>query len=158
LLDVTASDRQHASEWCWAACIEGIFTYHGHPVSQERIVKEAYGAIVNMPGGPAQILAALNRTWTDDTGRKFKASGATIGTNAVTAAQDLAQGQPLIIGTLGHAMILTSLQYVRDQAGQGQVTLAIVRDPWPYNPAKRSLTTQEWDRADFGARIRVTDL
>jgi len=52
ILDVTASDRQHATQWCWAACIEAVFTYYGHPVTQERIVGDIWGGIVNMPGSP----------------------------------------------------------------------------------------------------------
>src|SRR5690348_17365423 len=62
ILDVTASDTQHASEWCWAACIQAVFSYYGHEVSQERIVKESWGDIVNMPGSPSLIMRALNRT------------------------------------------------------------------------------------------------
>ncbi len=43
-------DEQHASQWCWAACISMIFQYYGHPVDQERIVEETFGTIVDMPG------------------------------------------------------------------------------------------------------------
>jgi hypothetical protein len=48
------------------------------------------------------------------------------------AAQDLAADMPLIVGTMGHAMVLTALTYNRDGYGSGVVTGAIVRDPWPY--------------------------
>jgi len=157
ILDVTASDTQHATQWCWAACIEAVFSYYGHSISQEDIVKETWGGIVNMPGSPGQILGALNHKWTDTDGDEFSARGTTIGTNAITAAQDLAADHPLIIGTLGHAMVLTSLIYLRDLAGRGEVTLAEVRDPWPYNPGHRSLSPQEWYSITFAARIRVTD-
>src|SRR5262245_32633902 len=42
LADVTAAavGGQHASQWCWAACIEMIFRYYRRRVSQERIVAE----------------------------------------------------------------------------------------------------------------------
>ncbi len=156
ILDVTASDTQHATEWCWAACIEAVFTYYDHPVPQERIVEEVWGDVVNMPGSPAQILYALNRTWKDENGASFAAHGSTIGTNPITAAQDLASDHPLIIGALGHAMVLSALTYERDYYGRGQVVLAEVRDPWPYNPNHRPLTPQEWYGASFAARIRVT--
>jgi hypothetical protein len=158
ILDVTASETQYASQWCWAACIQGVFAYYGHPVSQERIVEFAWGRIVNLPGSPGQILSSINRRWQDDDGAYFRANGTTIGTNAVTAAQDLANDRPLIIGTLGHAMVLSSLTYVRDVYGRGQVQLAEVRDPWPYNPRHRALTPQEWYSIQFAARIRVTSL
>jgi len=29
---------QQQDEWCWAASISNVFAYHGHPVSQARIV------------------------------------------------------------------------------------------------------------------------
>src|SRR5690242_7317257 len=53
-LGVTAYQR--ATEWCWAACISGVFAYYGHDISQPRIVEEAYGGIVNLPGSPQAIL------------------------------------------------------------------------------------------------------
>jgi hypothetical protein len=158
LMDVAAADRQERSQWCWAACIEAVFNYYGHAVSQERIVEEAWGRVVDMPGSPYQILRSLNRRWTDDDGGEFRAFGTTFGTNAVTAAQDLAADRPLIVGTLGHAMVLTSLQYVRNAYGGGQVTMAVVRDPWPTNPRRRGLSPQEWYAMNFAARIRVEDL
>jgi hypothetical protein len=158
LLDVTASDRQQASEWCWAASISAVFHYYGHPVSQERIVKEAYGKIVNMPGTPQAILGALNRVWIDDNGGRFRASGDTRSASIVTAAQDLANDKPLIIGSRGHAMVLTDLVYTRDHDGRGRPQSATVRDPWPYNPGKRLLTPQEWNGTRFLARIRVANI
>lgn len=158
VLDVTASDTQHASEWCWAACIEGVFSYYGHAVPQERIVSEAWGRIVNQPGSPSMILSSLNRTWTDESGDRFRVSASIIGTTPAAAAQDLADNHPLIIGTLGHAMLLTSLVYQRSMNGNGGVVLAKVRDPWPYNPRRRALTPQEWYSISFAARIRVSDV
>lgn len=155
ILDVKASDTQHASQWCWAACIQGVFSYYGHEVPQERIVKETWGSIVNMPGQPQQILSALNRQWIDEDGNSFHVSATTLTANHVTAAQDLAADNPLIIGTMGHAMILTAVEYTRNAMGQGNIVNAIVRDPWPRNPRRRSLTPQEWSSTTFLARIRV---
>jgi hypothetical protein len=157
ILDVVASDTQHASEWCWAACIQAVFAYYGHSIDQEQIVEQAYGDVLNLPGTPQQILSALNRQWTDSDGREFVAQGNTLSTNAITAAQDLASNHPLIIGALGHAMVLTSLTYFRNVSGQGNVILAEVRDPWPYNPRHRPLSPDEWYSISFAARIRVTD-
>lgn len=155
ILDVTANDRQHATEWCWAASIEAVFSYYGHTVSQEEIVKQMFGSVVNMPGQPNVILSALNRTWTDDNGNTFQVTANSISATPATAAQDLSTDNPLIIGTLGHAMVLTALEYNHDSYGRGNVTSAIVRDPWPYNPQKRILSPQEWFNTSFLARIRV---
>jgi hypothetical protein len=66
---------QYQSEWCWAACISMLFGYYGHPVSQQRIVTEAYGAPYNMPAASGFTIAgALNRSWIDDDGQSFQSS------------------------------------------------------------------------------------
>lgn len=152
LIPVTAS--QQMPEWCWAASISMVFGYYGFPVSQSRIVEEVWGEAADMPAGPDQILSDLNRDWKDDNDNKFTASGESYDANPTTASQDLAQDMPLIIGTMGHAMVLTSLVYVRDVTGNGSVQQAIVRDPWP-GRGRRVLTPQEWYSAQFLARIRV---
>jgi ABC-type bacteriocin/lantibiotic exporter with double-glycine peptidase domain len=146
--------RQKEPEWCWAACISMVFNHFGHPVAQERIVSEAWGAPVNMPGTPLQIMASLNRQWIDDQNNSFTAMGDTYSANVVTAAQDLSQGFPLIIGTGGHAVVLTALVYDRDKMGRGIPLKATVRDPWP-GKGRRDLSPAEWNGIAFAARIRV---
>ena len=114
-LDVTARiepNVQLQSQWCWAASISGVFAYYGHPVSQARIVREAYGSVVNMRGSPQAIMGSLNRPWVDDAGRPFRVTSDVFSSNWVTAAQDLAQGMPLIVGSLGwhHKQIIRKFQ------------------------------------------------
>ena len=150
----SAAGSQYLNQWCWAACISMVFQFHGYTVRQERIVEETWGDIVNMPAYPDQILENLNRTWTDDQGQQFMAMGDTRTANQFTAAQDLAANNPLIIGTMGHAMVLTSILYVRDSSGNGEVTGVVVRDPWP-GVGRRQLSGVEWYNAIFLARIRV---
>ena len=108
-----------------------------------------------MPGQPNQILINLNRPWVDDNGRSFSVAGDAYSANALTAAQDLSNNMPLIIGTLGHAMVLTSIEYLRDMYGNGQPVTATVSDPWPGN-GLRYLSPQEFYGANFLARIRVS--
>jgi hypothetical protein len=158
-LDVTAKlepNVQLQSNWCWAAAISGVFAYYGHPVSQARIVREAYGGIANMRGTPQAIMGSLNRDWVDDAGRPFEVSANMFSASWVTAAQDLAQNHPLIVGSLGHAMILTAAEYTRFANGNGQVRGVIVRDPWPSNPRRRALSTREAYGVQMLIRIRVT--
>ncbi|HVN04880.1 MAG TPA: hypothetical protein VMT86_10710, partial [Bryobacteraceae bacterium] len=66
----------------------------------------------------------------------------------------LAVGMPLIIGSMGHAMVLTAVSYNRAPNSQGQVTGAVVRDPWP-GRGRRMLSGQEAAAAMLLARIRV---
>lgn len=152
-----AVNGQHMNQWCWAASIETIFRYYGYIVPQELIVQQTWGAIVNLPGQPNQIMNDLNKVWVDKRGRRFKVSGNIFSANHMTAAEDLSKNRPLIIGTLGHAMVLTSLTYVRDANGRGNVTAATVRDPWP-GKGKRILTAQEWYNTSFLARVRVSKI
>lgn len=152
LLHVSAVQR--ANQWCWAASIESVFKYYGYNISQEDIVYQTWGRIQNMPGRPYDILSALNKTYRDEDGYVFSVRASTINANPATASQDLSNDNPLIIGTLGHAMVLTAVTYERDRYGNGNVTSAIVRDPWP-GRSKRTLTAQEWYNTSFLARIRV---
>lgn len=152
---IHVSALQKSSEWCWAACIEMVFAYYGHRVPQARIVKETWGAIVNMPGQPGQILADLNRDWTDEDGKKFTSYGDSSTANAATAIEDLCKNRPLILGTLGHAVVLTALTSdVNNVTRAWQVVAATVRDPWP-GRGKRILTPLEWYNINFAARIFV---
>ena len=146
---------QQMSQWCWAACIEMVFAYHGFAVSQRRIVAETMGGIVDAPGSGWQILRNLNRAWVDDRGRRFRSSGDMASATPAAAARDLAADQPLIVGTMGHAMVLTALSYERDARGGGRVLEAVVRDPWP-GSGRRTLSADEWYGVMFLARVRVS--
>ncbi len=132
-------DPQFQSQWCWAACISNVFKYYGHPVAQQRIVSEVYGAPVNMPAMAGMVIAQqLNRSWRDDNGRSF--------TSRLIAAydfdaqhfnmsdhhivQNLASNNPLIIGAGSHAMVLTAIDYVPTMNGP-RVIGGGAFDPWP---------------------------
>jgi Papain-like cysteine protease AvrRpt2 len=131
---------QSMSEWCWAASISMIFAFNGHPVSQARIVRDAYGGIGNIPGNYPALFGSLDRDWTDDRGGSFTVSvnnlfaadfgGGTL-TNADLAAA-LDDEQPILYCTAQHAMVLTSMSYVATN-----VVEAWVMDPWPGNGLRR---------------------
>ena len=90
---------QQASEWCWAACIQMVLSYWGHPVSQQEIVRQTWGVIANIPAQPVQIISDLNRQWKDSSGRAFTSEADAFSATGATAAQDLAGNMPLIIGS-----------------------------------------------------------
>lgn len=138
---------QQNTQWCWAACIQMIFAYYGFSISQPRIVYETWGNIVNMPAQPIDIIRDLNKVWIDDRGRRFVARSIVAG-NPQMAAQELSMNRPLIIGALGHAMVLSALTYRRNKRGSGFVMEAVVRDPWETR-GRRVLTAQEWNSASF---------
>ncbi|MEW6263049.1 MAG: papain-like cysteine protease family protein [Thermodesulfobacteriota bacterium] len=157
-VNAAAVGGQHMSQWCWAACIEMIFRYYGFIVPQERIVRETWGQIYNQPADAQTILKNLNRPWIDDQGRRFMALGDVYSVNVVTAAQDLSNDMPLIIGTMGHAMVLTSMVYHCFWNGvmfvNCGIDAAIVRDPWPGH-GRRNLSPEEWTKMAFAARVRL---
>ena len=145
---------QYQSQWCWAACISMIFGYYNRPVRQERIVQEAFGRIVDMPANPRQILSAVNRPWTDERGKPFRGHGQDLPIDPNLAARYMAQEKPLIIGTLGHAMVLTALSWAQDQRGQQQLTGLVVRDP-AFGGQRRELSGQEIQSTMFLAHVDI---
>lgn len=141
---------QKMSQWCWAACISMVFGYNNHPVSQERIVQEAYGGIVNMPSGNGFNLARqLNRNWVDDKGKKFSAQLSAVydfdarvfNFNNIWVINELDAERPFINGSGTHATVVTAVQYYRTPNGP-IVTSVGVFDPWP-GVGPRGLTPAE---------------
>ena len=150
---------QQQNEWCWAACISMVFEYYHHAIDQQRIVKETWGTVADMPGMPRDIFRDLNKKWTDDAGKAFQCQGDVYSVNVNTAIQDLIDDHPLIIGALGHATVLTAIISQVDTAtSQYEIEQVIVRDPWPGRGGRRPLSPQEWASINFAARIRVTDV
>lgn len=149
---------QQQNEWCWAACISMVFEYYHHSVDQQRIVKETWGTVADMPGMPRDIFRDLNKRWTDDAGKVFQCQGDVFSVNVNAAIQDLIDNHPLIIGALGHATVLTAIISEVDAAtSQYEIQQVIVRDPWPGSGGRRPLAPMEWASINFAARIRVTD-
>ena len=147
------SSPQQQSNWCWAACISMIFAFYGYSVQQSTIVSEIFGSAVDRPGAPNMILAELNKLWTDERGRRFRSQGDAQTANAFSAVKDLQANQPLIIGSHGHAMVLTALTGDTNvQTDQYQFVEAIVRDPMV---GMRRLDPREWNMISFAARVRV---
>lgn len=151
-------ENQYQSEWCWAACISMVFGCYGHPVGQERIVSEAYGAPYDMPAGSGFVIAsALSRSWRDDNGSSFTSSlsaafDAQAGVDTINAAvivNALQNGDPLIVGAGGHAMVLTEVIYVPTPAGPSIISAGVF-DPWP-GRGPRNLTPIEMTPPPLGS-------
>ena len=155
-----AFQTQQASQWCWAASIAMIFSYYGHPVSQERIVTEVYGSAVNMPAqAGVQMAQQLNREWVDDDGMHFSshltgAYDAGAGVYNLTNAKivsELDAERPLLYGNYHHAMVLTAVQYYKTIDGP-YIVAAGVFDPWPGSGA-HPLTQAELVAAHVGGEM-----
>lgn len=158
-----AAGSQRQSYWCWAASISAIFAYYGHPVAQERIVAKVFGEAVNMPAYGGQIAEATTGDWIDDSGRRFRAGCEVLWDNdaffgrpdaLAQAAWELSAGNPLIIGSISHAMVMTALLYTLDQAGNAWPQVITVRDPWP-GQGRRYLSPYEMAGTRFLAKVRL---
>jgi hypothetical protein len=152
--------QPHLSQWCWAACMEMVFAHYGYTVPMERIVEEVYGSRVNLPAMSWTIVQHLSRTWEAEDGQSFDcqcdvlwdaSTGVARPAPDQIASQYLNLEMPLIIGTLGHAMVLTALSYTKHAiwTNHGWVMSAVVRDPYPGRGGRRVLTPREWFATQF---------
>lgn len=126
---------QKKSQWCWAACISMICRHYGYPTSQERIVTDVYGGIVNMPGDDNVLKNELNKYWYSDDGRKFKISAdifspalGSAGVSNQRVVEDLKNNKPLLNGSATHATVTVRVDY--DPAGYNVQRVHVI-DPFP---------------------------
>jgi hypothetical protein len=160
----TVLAQQRCQNWCWAACIEAIFGLSGYSVAQEEIVARLLGDLYCTGANGPMIVEAVNGSWMSPEGR-FNADATVLidaefgfedARAAEIAVRELSKGRPLIIGAAGHAMLLTAIAFRRDGNGEVvEVTDAIVRDPWPDNPNRRTLTWEETEAIQFLSAVRV---
>ncbi len=143
--------EQKLTQWCWAACLQMIFTYNGHPLAQEKIVSSVFGGYPNRPSGGGRLIAAqLNRPWIDDNNSEFSSTvkavydlqEGIIGFDNRVLVDELNSGHPMIIGVGGHTVVLTAVDYMQYPNGMINVVRAVVFDPWP-GRGERLLTVQE---------------
>lgn len=158
------SAPQECQQWCWAATLQSIFATRGYLVSQQTIVRKLWGQLICAPAQPSQIWAAARGQWRDNYGRYFRAELTSIydpmigisGYNALGIMIDeLAAGRPLVCGALGHATAISAISFQRSP--QGPLLRSVtVRDPWPGNPNRRTLTMNELARTSFLATVAVS--
>ncbi|MFC5496600.1 C39 family peptidase [Caenimonas terrae] len=130
---------QEQPQWCWAAAISMIFAHHGYAVRQEDIVKDGYGAVVDMPAPSGQAMTrALSKAWVDGRHRPFQ--GHAVATDAYAnrfqvsehkVVAELADGNPLLLGAMQHAVVLVSLTYEKSRRGNVRILGGTVIDPQP---------------------------
>ncbi len=133
------TSQQRMSQWCWAASITMIFGFHGHPVAQERIVESVWGRLVDLPAMNGNMMSeSLARPWVDDRGKAFRArirvldvDAGLYGVDTPMVIAELRAERPLLVGTVGHAVVLTAMRYLLTPWGEVQILGATVRDPWP---------------------------
>ena len=155
------SGRQRQANWCWAACVQMTLNYHGLIVSQEQVVERIFGARIDAPGEPHQILAALSGWAPDVRGRFSTIHASPYVMQGSDIVNDLAYKWPLIVGLrgepIGHAYVLTAVEYAVGPGNQPIFTKALLRDPWPTSPSRNEMPWAEFQsRVQFMARVSVT--
>jgi hypothetical protein len=150
-----------ASAWCWAACISIVFAYYRHPVSQQRVVAEAYGNLANMPAtGGIAIARRLNRHWLDDRGTPFRSRVRTaydfedrvMKADSRTIVQEMDRERPIVIATVSHPVVATAVEYVSTPLGL-DLKAVTVFDPFP-GVGIRSLNAAELVPMHRGGELR----
>jgi hypothetical protein len=155
--DVGASNLQIQNQWCWAASIEMAFRYYGYFIPQAEIVRQTWGVIINMPAQPADIMYAVNRTYTDANGKTFRVQGIILN-NWNQATFSLGNDKPVLVGSQGHMTLLYGLQYhfgtnlAGNQTTQTFFDEAAVIDPWPGNGV-RDLSPMEFNNTLLAVEI-----
>lgn len=152
---------QEKSQWCWAASIAMVFSHHGFAVAQEDIVRQQYSDGADKALPVTQVAPVLQRAWQDSGGRSFFAS-VTAGNAPTrrflfgddTVIRELQAQRPLIVGALGHAMVLVQVQYERFTMQDAvRIIGGVVIDPAP-GKGVRHLTRLELNPA-YVAAVQV---
>lgn len=163
LVDHQAYAIQQQPEWCWVASVHMLFKYYGYDIPQAELVRSIYGSVVNLPAFSGEtITRLLSREWKAPDHRSFRVDAhvfdvqdATFQINNNDIIDSLAHDHPLIVGAMGHAMLLIGIQYVKNAFG-GPPTVfgATVFDPWP-GRGMRQLGPQEL-RPQYVAEVSLS--
>lgn len=158
--------RQQMENWCWAACVQMVLNYHGLYVTQEQIVTRVYGAAVDRPANPEQIMTALTGWAPDMRGRRSAIYADPYSVDPVTVINDLDNRWPLIVGLAGptpavqgHAYVLTGAYFYLDGNQQPVIYRVILRDPYPTMESRVEMAIEDFGRRlQFASRIYVERL
>ena len=155
------SGRQRQANWCWAATVQMVLNYHGLYVTQEQVVQRIYGALLDRPAQPAQIMQALSGWAPDARGRRSTIHASNYIFRGSEIVNDLGYGWPIIVGLrgnpIGHAYVLTGVYYSVDwRTNEPIFDRVVLRDPWPGSPSRQEMSWYEFQsRLSFATRVRV---
>ncbi|MEM6763347.1 MAG: papain-like cysteine protease family protein [Bacteroidota bacterium] len=140
------SGRQRQENWCWAACIQMVLTYHGLKVSQEEVVRRIYGSLVDRPGNPDQVLSALSGSAVNTRGGYSRIYADYGMISDVEIINNLAAKMPIMVGLQNpdqesaHAYVLTAAYYHLNVHERPVIDKIVLRDPYPTRPSRQVIT------------------
>jgi Papain-like cysteine protease AvrRpt2 len=124
-------ELQKMSVWCWAASLSLIFTYEGHPISQEQIIIQNFDSLANAPAGDfLNFEERLNGEYIDANGKKFTSTAIQIFSSG-DATRSLINGFPIIFSGIHHAFVQTSVTFSRSNTSNRLGTVGMFWDPEP---------------------------
>jgi hypothetical protein len=157
---------QSCENWCWAACCQSVFATSGFDVPQEQFVQKAFGTSTTCATATGRMIQeTVDGPWVDQQGHRLIANSKvvfdrlhsiSIGDPVRAIADELYHGRPMLIGTQGHAMIITYLHYSQNNNFGLNIHSMRVFDPDPIRPRIRELSAQEQRDAEFLATVWFT--
>lgn len=159
-IDYVATQKEE--NWCWAACIEMVLHYQGVSVSQNDIVRRAFGYAADRGGTIYDIIKGADGLVTSN-GTVIRAKGESpSGKSKISFIDDLAKRYPLIVGlsmpgqTVGHAFVMTGIVFTTDASGhQVYPRKVILRNPWPYRKGQKIADREELSWSNFISRVHT---
>jgi hypothetical protein len=137
--------------WCWAATLQMIFAAHRRELSQESIVEQVYGGVVDRPIDRLSLFQSIDRTYEDENGDEFDVTSGIydLGTGQATIGNDeiieeFKAKRPIIYCNKTHMVAAYGARYsTRGTPFSPNVTVCkvYVADPWP--PHRGSYRTLE---------------
>lgn len=137
---------QNCDSWCWAACIQMVFSTYGKGVPQEAAVKRLFDSYKCQGANVGQIVQTITGEWRDWRGVPFHASARMLPKAGMAIAissgsdnnrppgyidqmwassggareliQELENGRPLINLAAGHATVIVGATYQQNELFQ----------------------------------------
>jgi hypothetical protein len=130
---------QKESMWCWASSAEMVLSYEGILLPQEAIVRYLKGYIVNNPGSQIDMIKSTNCIVNDSLGNAIVISGQYVSGAPYPNVlfNQLKSKRPVILTFnanpfVGHAIVLTGIDYVVNPDNTLSVTKCYIFDPFSY--------------------------
>ena len=161
--------QQQMANWCWAACIQMALSAKDIQISQEEVVRRAFGDLRDAPRRIERDALEPQRLGpSHGGGRKVCVStAAEPGPPSFEILKLQLEAQtPVIVAidnpgySIGHAVVVTAVIYDLTPHGP-EIIKVMIRDPWPDRAkdlGKRELTAEEFHRIGGYYLIVPTDL
>lgn len=137
---------------CWLACLQMASKFHGYAVPVPNLLRDLYD---NKLGKTPWLDLSINtKPVHDDKNKPVQLVLETLQVRAAEAAELLSENNPLIIGSMGHPVLLTSMTYTGDLLGGMTLIDATVLDPAP-GKGTRVVSSPDWINVSFATRVSI---